>query len=114
MQRLAYEGQFISSARQYENYYEYDPTGKRTLLSHGETGAENLSYCQYDAANELTTLHERRVGRTSTMTRTGTRPPLLDTGERQIPSRNRGARVQHSRDDPDSSMSIALWRGTNP
>jgi len=45
-------------ARQYENYYEYDPAGNRTLLRHGETDAENLTYYDYDAANELTALHD--------------------------------------------------------
>jgi len=54
LQRLAYEGQFVGAARQYENYYEYDPAGNRTLLTHGETGAEDLTYYTYDAANELT------------------------------------------------------------
>jgi RHS repeat-associated protein len=57
LQRLAYEGQFISAARQYENYYEYDAAGNRTLLRHGETAAEDLTYYTYDAANELTELH---------------------------------------------------------
>ncbi len=33
--------------------------GNRTLLRHGETGAENLSYYGYDAANELTTVHDQ-------------------------------------------------------
>jgi YD repeat-containing protein len=58
LQRLAYEGQFISDEREYENYYEYDPAGNRTLLRHGETDAENLTYYAYDAANELTALHD--------------------------------------------------------
>jgi hypothetical protein len=31
--------------------------GNRTLLRHGETGADNLTYYGYDAANELTNLH---------------------------------------------------------
>jgi len=55
-QRLTYEGQFVSAVRQYENYYEYDAAGNRTLLRHGETGAENLTYYEYDAANELSLL----------------------------------------------------------
>ncbi len=59
LQRLVYEGQFISAVRQYENYYEYDPAGNRTFLRHGETGAENLSYYGYDAANELTMVHDQ-------------------------------------------------------
>jgi YD repeat-containing protein len=59
MQRLAYEGQFVGATRQYENYYEYDVAGNRTLLRHGETGAENLTYYDYDAANELTRLHDK-------------------------------------------------------
>ena len=59
LQRLAYEGQFVSAARQYENYYEYDPAGNRTLLRHGETDAENLTYYDYDAANELMSLHDK-------------------------------------------------------
>jgi len=58
LQRLAYEGQFVSAARQYENYYEYDAAGNRSLLRHGETGAEDLTYYDYDAANELTQLHD--------------------------------------------------------
>ncbi len=37
LQRLAYEGQFVDAAREYENYYEYDAAGNRTLLRHGET-----------------------------------------------------------------------------
>jgi RHS repeat-associated protein len=57
LQRLAYEGQFVEAARQYENYYEYDPSGNRTLLRHGETDAENLTYYDYNGANELTRLH---------------------------------------------------------
>ncbi len=59
LQRLAYEGQFIAAARQYENYYEYDGAGNRTLLRHGEMGAENLTYYDYDAASELTQLHDK-------------------------------------------------------
>jgi len=59
LQRLAYEGQFVDAARQYENYYEYDPAGNRSLLRHGETGAENLTYYAYNAANELTQLHDK-------------------------------------------------------
>jgi YD repeat-containing protein len=59
LQRLSYEGQFVSAARQYENYYEFDPAGNRTLLRHGETGAENLTYYLYNAANELTQLHDK-------------------------------------------------------
>ncbi|MFO7955869.1 MAG: RHS repeat-associated core domain-containing protein [Candidatus Brocadiia bacterium] len=55
--RLSYEGQFISGAREYENYYEYDAAGNRTLLRHGETGAEDVTYYTYNAANELTRLH---------------------------------------------------------
>ncbi len=43
LQRLAYEGQFIAAARQYEDYSEYDLAGNRTLLRHGETAAENLT-----------------------------------------------------------------------
>jgi hypothetical protein len=35
------------------------PAGRRTLLRHGERGAENLSYYVYDAANELTTLQDQ-------------------------------------------------------
>jgi YD repeat-containing protein len=31
----------------------------RTLLRHGETGAENLTYYDYNAANELTQLHDK-------------------------------------------------------
>jgi RHS repeat-associated protein len=58
LQRLAYEGQFVSDERQYENYYEYDAAGNRTLLRHGETGAENLTYYAYNEANELTQLHD--------------------------------------------------------
>jgi len=57
LQRLSYEGQFVDAARQYENYYEYDPAGNRSLLRHGETGAEDLTYYDYNAANELTDLH---------------------------------------------------------
>ena len=37
LQRLSYEGQFVSAVRQYENYYEYEAAGNRTLLRHGET-----------------------------------------------------------------------------
>jgi len=48
----------VSRARQYENYYEYDPAGNRTLLRHGETDADNLTYYQYNEANELTRLHD--------------------------------------------------------
>jgi RHS repeat-associated protein len=59
LQRLAYEGQFVSDVRQYENYYEYDPAGNRTLLRHGETDAENLTYYEYDEANELVNLHDK-------------------------------------------------------
>jgi YD repeat-containing protein len=59
LQRLTYEGQFVSAVRQYENYYEYDAVGNRTLLRHGETGADNLSYYIYNPANELTTLHDK-------------------------------------------------------
>jgi RHS repeat-associated protein len=58
LQRLSCEGQFVSGAREYENYYEYDAAGNRTLLRHGETGAENLTYYEYDGANELTALHD--------------------------------------------------------
>jgi len=58
LQRLTYEGQFVSAVRQYENYYEYDPAGNRTLLRHGETGADDLTYYVYNAANELTDLHD--------------------------------------------------------
>jgi cytohesin len=58
LQRLAYEGQFMGGDREYENYYEYDPAGNRTLLRHGETDAEDLTYYAYDAANELTQLHD--------------------------------------------------------
>jgi RHS repeat-associated protein len=50
-------GQFVSDERQYENYYEYDAAGNRTLLRHGETGAEDLTYYAYNGANELTSLH---------------------------------------------------------
>jgi len=59
LQRLSYEGQFVSDTRQYENYYEYDAAGNRTLLRHGETAAENLTYYSYNAANELTDLHDK-------------------------------------------------------
>jgi hypothetical protein len=87
LQRLRYEGQFVSAARQYENYYEFDAAGNRALLRHGETGAENsacerseqtsrdpeggvpkggdaegahnLTYYDYNAANELTQLHDK-------------------------------------------------------
>jgi YD repeat-containing protein len=59
LQRLSYEGQFVDSVRQYENYYEYDLAGNRTLLRHGETGAENLTYYDYNEANELTQLHDK-------------------------------------------------------
>jgi len=59
LQRLAYEGQFVAAVRQYENYYEYDPVGNRTLLRHGETDAENLTYYEYDEANELVNLHDK-------------------------------------------------------
>jgi RHS repeat-associated protein len=58
LQRLGYEGQFVDAARQYENYYEYDAAGNRTLLRHGETDAENLTYYTYNGANELTELHD--------------------------------------------------------
>ena len=63
LQRLAYEGQFVVGAREYENYYEYDLAGNRTILRHGETGADNLTYYTYNAANELTQLHDNS-GRT--------------------------------------------------
>jgi RHS repeat-associated protein len=59
LQRLGYEGQFVDAAREYENYYEYDAAGNRTLLRHGETGAENLTYYEYNAANELLTTHDK-------------------------------------------------------
>ncbi len=59
LQRLAYEGQFVDTAREYENYYEYDVTGNRTLLRHGETGADNLTYYDYNAARELLSAHDR-------------------------------------------------------
>ncbi len=58
LQRLTYEGQFVSAVRQYENYYEYDAAGNRTLLRHGESGADDLTYYGYNAANELTSLHD--------------------------------------------------------
>ena len=61
LQRLAYEGQFVDAVRQYENYYEYDAAGNRTLLRHGETGAGNLTYYDYNAANELLTAHDGRL-----------------------------------------------------
>ncbi len=35
--------------RQCEDYYEHDGTGNRALLRHGETGAENMTYYEYDA-----------------------------------------------------------------
>jgi len=59
LQRLSYEGQFVNNTPYYENYYEYDPAGNRSLLRHGETGADNLTYYTYDAANELTDLHDK-------------------------------------------------------
>ena len=59
LHRLAYEGQFVDASRQYENYYEYGAAGNRTLLRHGETDAENLTYYEYDGANELTQLHDK-------------------------------------------------------
>jgi len=34
----------VNAARQYENYYEYDPAGNRTLLRHGETGGESRTF----------------------------------------------------------------------
>jgi len=40
-------------------YYGYHTLGNRTLLRHGETGAENLTYYIYNAANELNTLHDK-------------------------------------------------------
>lgn len=43
LQRLAYEGQSVGAARQWENYYECDTAGIRALLRHGEAGAENLA-----------------------------------------------------------------------
>ncbi len=58
LQRLTYEGQFVSAVREYENYYEYDLAGNRTLLRHGESGADDLTYYDYNAANELTSLHD--------------------------------------------------------
>ncbi len=58
LQRLAYEGQFVDAAREYENYYEYDAAGNRTLLRHGETDAEDLTYYEYNAANELLSAHD--------------------------------------------------------
>ena len=59
LQRLAYEGQFVDAAREYENYYEYDAAGNRTLLRHGETDAEDLTYYEYNAANELLSAHAK-------------------------------------------------------
>ncbi len=65
LQRLAYEacslwrGQFVDAAREYENYYEYDAAGNRALLRHGETDAEDLTYYEYNDANELLTAHDR-------------------------------------------------------
>ena len=59
LQQLTYEGQFVDAARQYENYYEYDPAGNRTLLRHGETDAENLTYYEHNEADELTQLDDK-------------------------------------------------------
>ena len=76
LQRLAYEGQFVDAARQYENYYEYDPAGNRTLLRHGETGAENLTYYEYNEANELTAApRQGRLDLLRLRRRTATRSP---------------------------------------
>jgi RHS repeat-associated protein len=58
LQRLAYEGQSMGAYFAYENYYQYDLAGNRTLLRHGETGANNLTYYDYNQANELTSLHD--------------------------------------------------------
>jgi hypothetical protein len=38
----------MSPQLQHASYYEYDPAGNRTLLRHGETGADNLTYCAYN------------------------------------------------------------------
>ena len=74
LQRLAYEGQFVDAAREYENYYEYDAAGNRTLLRHGETDAEDLTYYEYNEANELLQLPTTRTaGPTSPTTPTATR-----------------------------------------
>ena len=59
LQRLAYEGQFVDAAREYENYYEYDAAGNRALLRHGETDAEDLTYYDYNEANELLSAHAK-------------------------------------------------------
>jgi YD repeat-containing protein len=58
LQRLAYEGQSMGAYFAYENYYQYDLAGNRTLLRHGETGADNLTYYSYNAANEMLTAHD--------------------------------------------------------
>jgi len=44
----------VSAARQYENYYEYDPVGNRTYEARGA----QQTYYEYDAGNELTGTHE--------------------------------------------------------
>ncbi len=49
----------MDAAREYENYYEYDAAGNRTLLRHGETDAEDLTYYGYNAANELLSAHAK-------------------------------------------------------
>ena len=58
LQGKAYEGQFVDAERQYENYDEHGPAGNRTLLRHTEGGAENLTYHECNAANELTLTQE--------------------------------------------------------
>ena len=40
------------------DFYGEDPAGNRTLLRHGETDADNLTYYEYNEANELTRLHD--------------------------------------------------------
>ena len=49
----------MDAAREYENYYEYDAAGNRTLLRHGETDAEDLTYYEYNGANELLSAHAK-------------------------------------------------------
>ena len=57
LQRLSYEGQFVDGEREYENYYEYDPAGNRTLLRHGQ-----LLNILKDTIPEFTNNPELKIG----------------------------------------------------